>query len=132
MTALDDFLEHFGVKGMHWGVRKNPNNLTRSERKHIQKATSTAGFIKVHNAAATRMNNGGIQAINNKSKYKNMDFTKPSRLRDQYLAEHERAMQNAMVDEYRKQFGTAPTGRKLTIGVEDGQITYKWGAAPNG
>lgn len=23
---VDDFLEHFGVKGMHWGVRKGPDN----------------------------------------------------------------------------------------------------------
>lgn len=25
---VDDFLEHFGVKGMRWGVRKNQSDST--------------------------------------------------------------------------------------------------------
>jgi hypothetical protein len=29
---VDDFLEHFGVKGMHWGVRKTPGVSNRVNR----------------------------------------------------------------------------------------------------
>lgn len=28
MTAADDFLEHFGVKGMKWGVRKKESRVS--------------------------------------------------------------------------------------------------------
>ena len=28
MTAADDFLEHFGVKGMKWGVRKRESRVS--------------------------------------------------------------------------------------------------------
>lgn len=34
---LDDFLKHYGVKGMKWGVRKDPDGLTRNERRKIER-----------------------------------------------------------------------------------------------
>ena len=31
VQEVDDFFEHFGVKGMRWGVRRNRNNTTTSQ-----------------------------------------------------------------------------------------------------
>ena len=28
VQEVDDFFEHFGVKGMRWGIRRNRNNTT--------------------------------------------------------------------------------------------------------
>lgn len=37
MTGVDDFLEHFGKKGMKWGVRKAPTHKSSSDAKAVQK-----------------------------------------------------------------------------------------------
>lgn len=29
MTATEDFLEHHGIKGMHWGIRNKENSLRK-------------------------------------------------------------------------------------------------------
>lgn len=34
---LEDFLEHFGVKGMHWGVRKDRGGVSRATDRTAQK-----------------------------------------------------------------------------------------------
>lgn len=51
-VAVDEFLEHFGTKGMKWGVRKQPTSSGSSKPKHSKKkivagAVVAAGVVGV-------------------------------------------------------------------------------------
>jgi hypothetical protein len=45
MTNVEDFLEHFGVKGMHWGVRSTPGVHPRVNRMAANDAKEHARAI---------------------------------------------------------------------------------------
>lgn len=120
-------LVHHGVKGMHWGVRKDagssgsgpsPKQVAKLDRKFEKNATKTKTFFEVYNRAA-RLSNQNIDKINNKPEYKNADFRKDSPLRQKYYAEHEKAFLknlNKAADE----FGTNASGtKKYTIVTDD-------------
>lgn len=125
-------LAHYGVKGMKWGVRKNrqqrqdnagkARGKTASDRKikkldkrFERKAKSLGVFIDVHNAAATTYNAMDVGRINNSPKYKNLDFNKPSKLRDQYHEEHAKAFLKRLEDAAAAQGTNASGTRKLSI-----------------
>lgn len=58
------FLEHFGVKGMRWGVRKSPEKaaakaekkVAKADKKWEKKAKTPKTFFALHNAAAEHLN----------------------------------------------------------------------------
>lgn len=55
MSNVDDVLEHFGVKGMHWGVRKK-----------AAKEASSSDDAKAANAAQAKIKSaGGTHALSN-------------------------------------------------------------------
>jgi hypothetical protein len=85
ITNGETILEHFGVKGMKWGVR-------RADKKFEKKASSTKVFMQVYDGAAKAYNKHDIARINNSPKYRNKDFSQPSKLRDQYYKEHREAL----------------------------------------
>jgi 2'-5' RNA ligase len=117
-------LFHSGVKGMKWGVRKDKGHEgERVKTKKLdkldqqwEKEMGRTAFIKLHNAAAKKMNDGGIDRINNKPEYKDVDFNDPknSALYDKYLNEHETAFQKAMV-EAGPSLGMNPSGTKAFV-----------------
>jgi hypothetical protein len=41
-SSVDDFLEHFGVKGMHWGVRKAASSVGDKAKKTAVSTTKVA------------------------------------------------------------------------------------------
>lgn len=118
---VEEFIEHFGTKGMKWGVRKDKGHEgERAKTKKIAKldkkferTANLGNMIKVHNRAADLTNKNDVDRINNKPEYKGMDFRRDSPVRQQYYKEHQTAFLNNVqkaVDE----LGTNASGtRKL-------------------
>jgi hypothetical protein len=94
---IEEFLEHHGVKGMKWGVRKDQGHegeraktkaIEKADRKFEKKANTVSTFIDLHNRAAQLSNSRDVDRINNKPQYKDADFTEDSPLRRKYYKEH--------------------------------------------
>lgn len=77
-VVVEDFLAHFGVKGMRWGVRKDPARAAENARRSIAKLDKK--FEKVANKADTHMRlwthsvvtlkkSGDLKKINDKPEY---------------------------------------------------------------
>lgn len=49
VTSVDDFLQHFGVKGMKWGKRKNPASADAAASKQIRTTAKKQGVHTVSN-----------------------------------------------------------------------------------
>jgi 2'-5' RNA ligase len=75
-------LEHFGVKGMKWGVRKVKAGAARvgkaiethANRQFERNANSVGTFVRVQNRAAEKSNRVDIPRINNKREYRHANF----------------------------------------------------------
>lgn len=93
--TLEEILEHYGVLGMKWGVRRSDEELRKAAKQRGKKGTkakkelakrdkkwekntrSMKTFIKVNNELADRLNgpDGELDKINNSSKYKDADLS---------------------------------------------------------
>lgn len=78
-SEVEAFIAHHGVKGMKWGVRRDhghegeavkARHLGKLDKKWQKNVYSTQGAIALHNAVADKMNNGGLDSLNNKPEYK--------------------------------------------------------------
>jgi hypothetical protein len=58
LSDIDDFFEHFGVKGMHWGVRHTPEELSAKASEHENKA-------KAYSSAAKQMESDHADLLKN-------------------------------------------------------------------
>jgi len=112
-------IEHFGVKGMKWGVRNDKGHEGERAKtkkigkldKQFEKNVSTLQTtIKLHNRAA-ELSNADLVHINNKPAYKGQDFRRDSPLRQKYYKE----AQENFLDNLQKaadEFGTNASGTK--------------------
>lgn len=125
----ENVLEHHGVKGMKWGVRRdNGHEGEKATTKKIAKldktfdkaAGSPRATFAVYNNAAVDYNNESVDRINNKPKYKNVDyFDDKSKLTQEYQAEHAKAFENHL-KKAAKDFGTNASGTKeLSVKIND-------------
>lgn len=88
MENVVEFLEHHGVKGMHWGIRqKRQVNKDRSYFRNLDGNT----LDKINKTALTGYNKS-VKEINNKPAYKNKDLTKNAALRQKYYVEHAQSL----------------------------------------
>jgi len=113
---LDDIIKHFGVKGMKWGVRKDPNKssnkkMDKADKKWSRKAMSSGTYGKVYNAAMNEINQVGVHKLNNSPKYKGKDLKKDTKLQDAYLKDYARMTKETFNRHSDKLVGTSATGR---------------------
>lgn len=148
-TALGaEYLEHFGVKGMRWGVRtsvastpKSPKMsktrdtqghlLTKDDAKWNKKVTNVRKGMSAYNKTADTMNSVVIPKINNDPKYKGVDFTNPknAKLQTKYHAEYKAAFEKEFNKNLRAVYGDSPSGKykvRLSSDSESGLWTVDY------
>lgn len=101
----EEFLEHYGVKGMKWGVRKSDRaarKQARADRREVNRLANKVGFlgdasvIDSFNDAANVMNNTRQPAINKKYEGKPIRADVATRIA------YERESINAFHEEFNK------------------------------
>lgn len=129
---VEGFLEHYGTRGMKWGVRKDKGHegeRTKTRKiakldKKFERSANLGNMIKVHNRAADLTNKHDVDRINNKPEYKDVDFRRDSPLRQQYYKEHQTAFLNN-VQKAVNELGTNASGtRKLHMVETDDNDWY--------
>lgn len=152
--TIEEALEHFGIKGMRWGIRKDRRSSSgssgskeksydmKAQRAWARTASDTRAYIKVYNRTADRMNNGLIEEINNRHKGKlKGDDTDPKDY-DAYLKDYRSTFDKVANEELAKQLGgstTSPSGEqsvKIKFDTDTGFFdivpTGKWKESPLG
>lgn len=103
MTTVSEFLDHHGVKGMKWGVRKDKGHegesaktkkIAKLDKRFERNANSLNLVLGLHNEAAKQTNLHDVDRINNDPRYRDHDFSRDSPLRQQYYREHQTAFIN--------------------------------------
>lgn len=79
-AEVDNFLAHYGIPGMRWGIRKDQGvRGSRTAPAQIKKQAEQSAF-----KAALIDSVGKISGLKNSPKYKGKDLTKNRALREQY------------------------------------------------
>lgn len=65
VDTTDDFLAHFGVKGMKWGVRHDPNRAANRQTARIAKASDRAAKVRQKEAARQAQAKAEVQRAKN-------------------------------------------------------------------
>lgn len=112
MTTVDEFLEHHGVKGMKWGVRRQEKKAAKKVAKADKKWEKGLNkqYFEVYNQMADRMNSTEINRINNKPKYKGKDLSKPSKLQKDYYDEYAKTTTKVLNELATSVIGTNASG----------------------
>ncbi len=130
MPTEEDILQHFGTKGMKWGVRNNSSGgiSSRSDKKIAKADTkweksiySTKGAIAVHNNVASQMNSHILPKLNNDPKYKGKNLYEDQALSDAYHKEYTKEANHAYSLAIEQVHGLSPSGKKYALYVNDGQ-----------
>lgn len=113
-ALADDILEHFGVKGMRWGIRRELERQQKETRKADKKWTKRAdtkkGWVLDYNSMVDDMNNGEIDRINNDPRFRNADVKSPGPIRDEYQQEISNTILRLLNQASQDRVGSSPSG----------------------
>lgn len=135
MTAVDDFLEHYGVKGMKWGVRRALKNMPATERKSYLQNKDARWLAKVEanpklskvSRLTTRYAKKQTKLLKKDYKERGLDIKKSSLARSRYDNEVKVILDQALEKATYKAHKFSPS-RLNEVQVErhpDGTMTAK-------
>ena len=117
---VSDYLAHYGVKGMKWGVRKSSSSGAikpratlgiRDRRAEKWKLTAeTKAYAKVYRRSASRIRQG-TRKLNNDPRFKGQDFRKDSPIRRKYYDEYSKMVSDQLNATVRSRSMVLPTRR---------------------
>lgn len=99
----EEFLKHHGVKGMKWGVRNDKGHegeraktkkIAKLDKKFDRELSGIAGYIKVNNAVAARIN-PRLNVLNAKPEYQG-DLVNNPKLHKKYINEYRSELQKSL------------------------------------
>lgn len=112
MYSYDDYLAHYGIKGMKWGVRKNRNRSSKPKRTEEQKAKrkQTAKKVAIGVAGAAVVAGGAYAAYKFGPKLKNVSMKdiaskRKSKAGKQSFEKVQSEFQNAMMSDINRSVG---------------------------
>lgn len=133
MTAVEDFLEHYGIKGQKWGVRRAAKKAAKEDKKWQNNIYSIRGAVEVHNASARRFNDR-IDALNAQPRFRNSHLDHPERPETRsYIQAVESMSERCTREAVDEVHGVSPSGtlrarydmREQRVVVESTDIQHK-------
>ena len=140
---MDNFLSHYGVKGMRWGVRKDRVNKTenlmpssysssgmvkgsrpyKKDLKWAKKASNIKQRLAIWDSVAAEMNGGGIAKFNAQPRWKDLDLREPNPLAKKYFDEFSKMYTEKLnAAQAAKEIGSSPSGKvKLVYNYDVGR-----------
>lgn len=115
-TVASNVLEHYGVKGMHWGVRRAQRKAARADAKWEKNIYTSSGAMKIHNATARSMNKV-LNDFNASPKYKGMDLVNEpnSPASKRYTRDYEKLLEEHTRQAIAEVHGSNPSGSRKAI-----------------
>ena len=132
-AAIEEIIEHAGVKGMKWGVRKqikssNPakRKIRRADKKWQKKAVKTKNLVKLLKKSK-RKSKAALNEINNKPEYKGKNLKKDPALRRKYNDEVSRELTKSLNEVAASRVGRSPSKKNLELkyDLNDAGLTWK-------
>lgn len=69
MNKQDDYIEHFGIPGMRWGVRRTPEQLGNKIDKLLEKNKNLSDYISKQNKRSSSLDEKSLKFQNKQSKW---------------------------------------------------------------